>query len=138
MLSNREKTPIDILLEILARSVHSLMTLVTMHTAGLPVMGTVGHLQPIGIGMQSRVNPRTLHRHPATHFTRRPIRTRPILLTLSAPALRLGPLMYHDHHHLNAQSRHLRRVSNLPQICTPCLVLAGLPQALISRKHTAL
>jgi len=140
MLNHREETPIDILLEIQARNVHFLMALVVIHTAGLPVMETVGHLQPIGIGLQSRVNPPTLHRHPATHSTRRPIRTRPILLILFARGLHLEPLMYHDshHHHLNAQSRHLHKASNPQRIFTLYLVLVELPQPLISRKRTVL
>ena len=142
MLSNREKTLIDILLEILARSVHPLMSLVTMHTAGLPpVIETAGHIQAIGIGLQSRVNPRTLRHHPATHSTRRPIRTRPPLLILSAPALHLKPLMYHHHlhhHHLNAQSRHLCKVSSPQQTFMSYLVLAEAPQQRISRKRIVL
>ena len=139
MLSNREQTLIDILLEILARSVHPLMTLVTMGTAGLPpVIETAHHIQAIGVGLQIRVTPRTLHHHPAIHSTPRPIRTRPTPLTLFAPALHLEPLMYHDshHHHLNAQSRHLRKVSNPQRIFISYLVLAALPQLLRSRRRT--
>ena len=144
MLSNRGKPLIDILPETVARSVHTLMTLAIMDTAGLPpVIETAHHIQAIGVGLQSRVTPRTLHHHPAIHSTHRLIRTRPTFLTPSAPALHLRPLMYHHHHHhhshhLNAQSRHLRKASNPRQTFISYLVLAEAPQLLISRKRTVL
>jgi len=144
MLNHREEAPIDILPEAMTRSVHPLMALVVTHTAGLPpVVNTASHLQAIEIGVQSRVTRRILHHYPAIHSTRRPVRTRPTLLTLFVPALHLRPFMYHrhhhhHHHHLNAQLRRLRKVSNPQQTFIQCLVSAEVPQPLILRKRIVL